>query len=105
MYMDRARIFQTLDELHRDREVETLLHGAASGADLLSVAWADKNGLRAFGYPANWGRDGKSASRKRNERIITEGRPDMLVAFPGGPGTAELIGLAKSHGIPVKEVS
>jgi len=103
--MDRKRIFQTLSEIHRDRTIEVLLHGAASGADLLSVAWADKNGLRATSFPANWTLDGKLASRKRNERIFSEGRPDLLVAFPGRRGTAELVGLAKTHGIPVIELT
>ena len=35
------------------RGIEVILHGAASGVDLLSVVWADKNGLRAAPFPAD----------------------------------------------------
>jgi hypothetical protein len=35
------------------RGIEVILHGAASGVDLLSVVWADKNGLRALPFPAD----------------------------------------------------
>lgn len=53
MYADRERIFQVLSDLHRARGIEVILHGAASGVDLLSVVWADKNGLRAVPFPAD----------------------------------------------------
>jgi hypothetical protein len=84
MYADRERIFQVLSDLHRARGIEVILHGAASGVDLLSVVWADKNGLRAVPFPADWARDGKLASQKRHRKIISQGRPHLLLAFPGG---------------------
>jgi len=82
MYADRERIFEVLSDLHRERGIEVILHGAASGADLLSVVWADRNGLRAIPFHADWARDGKLASQKRNRKIISEGRPHLLLAFP-----------------------
>ena len=91
--------------MHRERSIEVILHGGASGADLLSVAWADKNGLKAIGFPANWGRDGKLAAVKRNQRIMDQGRPHLLVAFPGGKGTAEMIRFARAQRLDVIEVS
>ena len=104
MYSDRKRIFDVLSELHRERGIEVILHGGASGADLLSVAWADKNGLKAIGFPANWGRDGKLAALRRNQKIIAEGRPNLLLAFPGGKGTAEMVRFAREHELPVIEI-
>ncbi|MGZ5889322.1 MAG: SLOG family protein [Hyphomicrobium sp.] len=35
MYANRNRIFEVLSALHRERGIEIILHGAASGADLL----------------------------------------------------------------------
>ena len=104
MYADRERIFQVLSDLHRARGIEVILHGAASGVDLLSVVWADKNGLRAVPFPADWARDGKLASQKRNRKIISQGRPHLLLAFPGGKGTAEVIRFAKAEGVQVVDV-
>jgi hypothetical protein len=105
MYANRNRIFEVLSALHRERGIEVILHGAASGADLLSVAWADKNGLPAIGFPANWAKDGKLAGQRRNQKIISEGHPHLLVAFPGGNGTAEMIRFAKSERLEIIEVA
>jgi hypothetical protein len=33
--------------------------------------------------------------------MLKEGHPDLVVAFPGGKGTAGMIALARAAGIPV----
>jgi len=65
----------------------------------------DKNGLPAIGFPANWAKDGKLAGQRRNQKIISEGHPHLLVAFPGGNGTAEMIRFAKSERLEIIEVA
>lgn len=40
----------------------------------------------------------------RNRRMLDEGRPDLVVAFPGGPGTRNMVKLARAHGILVHEM-
>lgn len=37
-------------------------------------------------------------------RAMLELRPDLVVAFPGGTGTAHMVSLAKKFGIEVVEV-
>jgi hypothetical protein len=34
--------------------------------------------------------------------MLDEGRPDLVLAFPGGRGTADLIARAREAGIPVR---
>ena len=52
-------------------------------------------------YPADWKKYGKSAGPLRNQRMIDEGKPDLVVAFPGGVGTADMISRAKAYNISV----
>jgi hypothetical protein len=33
--------------------------------------------------------------------MIEQGLPDLVVAFPGGAGTADLVNRAKRRGVPV----
>jgi predicted Rossmann-fold nucleotide-binding protein len=40
----------------------------------------------------------------RNQRMIDEGKPDLVVAFPGGSGTADMVRRAKRASIEVMEV-
>jgi hypothetical protein len=47
---------------------------------------------------------GKRGGLIRNRQMIDEWKPDAVVAFPGGRGTAHCVTRAKSQGIPVWEV-
>jgi hypothetical protein len=36
--------------------------------------------------------------------MLDEGQPDLVIAFPGGAGTANMIQQSKARGIPVREI-
>jgi len=55
-------------------------------------------------FPADWSRHGKSAGPIRNRQMLIEGRPDIVVAFPGGKGTANMIKQAVEAGVKVELV-
>ncbi len=52
-------------------------------------------------FKADWDKEGKAAGPIRNRQMIDEGRPKLLVAFPGGRGTADCMAHAKRNRIPV----
>jgi len=55
-------------------------------------------------FLANWRTHGKAAGPIRNQQMLDEGRPHLVVAFPGGTGTADMVRRAKAAGVPVMEV-
>lgn len=76
--------------------------GGAHGADLLCKRWVKARALCAVTtYPAEWDAYGKSAGPVRNRFMLDDFKPHMLVAFPGGAGTADCIRAAHERGIPV----
>lgn len=86
-----------------DEEI-VIIHGAARGADSL----ADRAG-RALGYavlpfPADWAQYGKRAGIVRNQQMLDEGHPDMVIAFTPTaaytPGTHDMVDRATRAGIP-----
>jgi len=80
----------------------TLIHGAARGADRFAAEFADGLGfVEILAFPADWERDGLAAGPIRNQRMIDEGKPDVVIAFPGGRGTGDMIQRARKAGIPV----
>jgi hypothetical protein len=94
-----------LDEWHEGHEGDlTVIHGAAKGADLTAHVWAHSIGAYIEQYPANWERYGKKAGYLRNKQMLEEGKPDLVIAFPGGAGTANMKSLARRAGVPVEEV-
>jgi len=81
-----------------------IIHGGAKGADRFADQWAVVHWKQFEEYPANWKKYGKAAGVIRNQQMIDEGKPDLVVAFPGGRGTANMIKLAKKAGIEVREI-
>lgn len=81
-----------------------IIEGGALGADRAAFDWAVCSFAQSEQYEANWDKYGKSAGPRRNKQMLDEGKPDLVVAFPGGRGTAHMVQLAKEHGVPVIEV-
>lgn len=99
-YDDIAKVSDTLDGLQPDM----VIHGAARGADQLAQVWVDKHGVDFMQYPAKWETHGKAAGPIRNAKMLLHGKPDLVVAFPGGKGTADMIAQATRAGIPVMRI-
>jgi hypothetical protein len=103
-YDDWRTIYRVLDEIARPRGVVCLLVGDAEGADIRAEQWAIKRRIHHRVFRALWSEQGKSAGPKRNQRLLDEGLPELLVAFPGGRGTADMVRRAKARGLEVIEV-
>lgn len=54
-------------------------------------------------FRADWEQCGRQAGPLRNARMLAEGRPDAVIAFPGGKGTADMVRKARAAGLPVVE--
>jgi hypothetical protein len=82
----------------------TIVHGAARGADELAGREALRRGDKEERHPADWSK-GKSAGILRNIRMAELGA-DLCIAFWDGrsSGTAHMIAVATTHGIPVRIV-
>jgi len=103
-FSDKELLFAVLDEEHEKYNFDTLIHGGAKGADMLAHKWCCRNGIIEVCYPANWSKYGPAAGPIRNKKMLEEGKPDLVIAFPGGRGTANMVSLAKQAGIKVKVV-
>jgi hypothetical protein len=105
-YNDIRRVWNVLSELQDEKGITDLIHGDAKGADSLAAFWGyhtfQKNGdiINVHRYPADWEGEGKKAGYLRNKRMLDEGKPDYVVAFPGGKGTTNMVQLAAKAGIP-----
>ena len=94
-------LYAALDRLNAARGFTMLITGDAQGADTLAKHWAQDRGIRTRIFVADWGRYGPAAGPIRNERMLKQGRPDLVVAFPGGTGTANMTALARAAGVAI----
>lgn len=82
----------------------TIIEGGAKGADTGAAEWAVVNWVELEEYKADWGKHGKSAGFIRNQTMLDKGKPDIVLAFPGGKGTSHMVKIAKEKGIAVREI-
>ena len=84
---------------------DVVIHGAARGVDTQAMIAAQTlPGVKHLPFQADWNAHGRAAGPIRNKRMLMEGKPDLVVAFPGGRGTENMKKQAKDAGVPVREV-
>ncbi len=100
-YRGKSHVFSVLDELHGNRTIGLLVHGAASGADDLAEQWAKKRQVMYLGVPAPWKIKGNAAGPIRNSYMLDKSKPDVVIAFPGDHGTADMFGKAERRRVEI----
>ena len=109
-YNERKTIFRQLDLLSYEHTRFILVCGYGhypqelDGADYHAYCWAVENRFPCGNFPAAWGLRNKAAGPIRNSEMLKEMQPDLVVAFPGGRGTADMVKKARAAGVEVMEV-
>lgn len=82
----------------------TVIEGGAKGADTMADEWlSDNRYSRHIKRKADWEKHGRAAGAIRNREMLGDD-PDLIIAFPGGLGTENMIKQAKKAGVPVLRV-
>lgn len=101
---DRAgHVWVTLDAIHKEKRIDLVITGGAPGADGHADAWAENRGVQRIVVPANWVGRGRAAGMERNRLMLELAKPHLVVAFPGGHGTAGMVALARRNGYRVTQ--
>jgi hypothetical protein len=105
-YDDWRTVWRVLDGVANRFNVHVrIVHGGATGADQLAARWARETGQEAIAYPADWKAHGRAAGPIRNALMLEREKPDLVVAFPGGRGTADMVAKARAASVDVLEVA
>ena len=91
------------------RGVDVVMEGEAPGADTLARRAAEHLGIPVLPFPADWEKYGHAAGPIRNQRMLDEGKPDLILAFVDGldtsRGTADMVSRARLAGVEVRVIS
>jgi hypothetical protein len=97
-YNDKVKLYWELGHIEG---ISCIITGAARGADYLAEMWAMSTpGMVLQRFPADWKTHGKAAGPIRNQKMLDEGKPDLVVK-----GTADMVARAQKAGVQVKEIS
>lgn len=119
-YHNADRVNAVLDAAVTRLGLTEICHGAATGADALAAAWAKARGVKATDFPADWSNldlpdalirtrhngtkyDAKAGGR-RNQLMLETMEPTIVIAFPGGYGTTDMVTRAERAGTRVIKI-
>lgn len=111
-YRDWRRCFSILDAIDRGACIDLIIQGGqktwdkdlrkyVGGADYYAHVWAKKTNCPEVEEPADWDRYQKRAGMIRNQLMLDRWSPTAVLAFPGGPGTRNMMSLSERAGLPV----
>jgi hypothetical protein len=67
---------------------------------------AEELGIPVLSFPADWARFGRAAGPIRNQRMLDEGKPTLVLAFHNNivesKGTKDMVKRARKAGIRVR---
>lgn len=102
-YQDFKKVWRVLTKMNAETPISCVISGGCSGADTFAKEWADAGDVPSEIYKADWAL-GPAAGPLRNQQMLDDGKPDFVLAFPGGRGTADMIDRAKAAGVHGKQV-
>lgn len=93
--------------------ISRIIHGGCRGADWLAHQWISELALDdeelmdpmevpVSVYKADWDKHGKAAGPIRNQQMLDEGKPNLVLAFAGGKGTDDMCRRAREAGVEVR---
>lgn len=100
VYAERKCIVDELDRLNISR----ISVGDAHGLDFYVKLYAREKNIPIRVFRANWNDFGWAAGPMRNGTMLLETMPDLVLAFPGGPGTLDCVKQALAFSFNVKRV-
>lgn len=117
---EAEHVYVVLDALQAERPISKLVHGGASGIDTFAGQWARKRNIPTAVHKPDWNnitvpgavvalnsrgkQYNKLAGFIRNQKMLDDEKPDVVIAFAGGPGTADMVLRAKTAGVKVVEL-
>lgn len=101
-YADVGTVFDCLAKLNSQFERMIIIHGDADGADTLANTVCKELGIEQVRVPAAWNKYKRAAGPIRN-KLMLDLFPtlDLVMAFPGGTGTADMKTQSAKLEIPI----
>lgn len=104
-YNDYENIKKQILNIVKGHKNIVIIHGACKGVDTIASNIAEEMNYDEEQYPANW-KLGIKADPIRNERMITEGKPDIALIFISkfSKGTLNMKNLLIKYGVKFVEI-
>jgi len=107
-WTDTVLIRRTLMNLRANNgaDITKIVHGGCRGADTIAARIAKSLGFHVQEYPADWEYYGRAAGPIRNQQMLDEEKPYLVIAFATrlSGGTFDMVQRAQKADIRVQLV-
>ncbi|SCM79818.1 conserved hypothetical protein [uncultured Pleomorphomonas sp.] len=103
-YQNADRVFLVLDRAVKNLGMTVLIHSDAKGAESIAAGWAGLHGIETVLLQVDSKLYGKTSVPMLNSKMLEEGKPDYVIAFPGGWDVDDLIRKAHEASVKVYEI-
>lgn len=100
---DKHSIYYSQSDNWLPSDIIIITGACPTGADDLAASFAMVYWTQYESFPADWKKHGRTAGPIRNQHMLDEGKPDLVVAFTGGRGTADMVRRSREAGVEVRE--
>ena len=109
-WKNKKIIYSSIKKIRNNMyNIECIIEGKAKGADIIGKEVAIFNKILFYEYPAEWIKYGIGAGMIRNQQMIDEGKPNLVLAFhnniENSKGTKDMIQRAKKNNIETVLIS
>jgi YspA, cpYpsA-related SLOG family len=98
-----------LEHLAAIPNVSLVIEGEARGADSLGRECAKELKIPVVKFPADWAKYGRAAGPIRNQQMLTEGKPELVLAFHDSittsKGTGDMVRRAEKAKIETRVIA
>jgi hypothetical protein len=98
-YDSPDEVTAALDRQHRYKVIRTLILTGMSGAGAPAATWAKRHKAKVVEFRADWST--LNGGVERNQRVFDEGKPDLMLAFPGRRSVSDMKNKARKAGVPI----
>jgi len=105
-YPNRDKVTEIFEKMLKALKHPFIIVGdCETGLDLYvrEFCEANKHRLNHAVFEADWPKYGKAAGPKRNT-VMVQMKPDLLLSFPGGRGTADMTRQSEAAGIKIQRI-
>lgn len=101
-FTDRDLVWAVLRKLQPGN---IIVGDCPTGVDSFAREWAKSQPRQGYVvYEAFWDKEGRKAGPLRNRRMVQDHKDAVVLAFPGGRGTASCIAEAEAEGLIILQV-
>lgn len=105
-YSNIQKIYNELQNILDEHNNVVIVEGGANGADAIAALFAKEKGIKLLTFNADWDKYKKAAGGIRNQQMLDECNPDLVIAFPlpKSKGTYDMIRRANIDGYNLKVI-